>query len=76
MALNLQKHLQAQGLPPLHYSNRSLSRGEPLKAAGAIQEETFEDLLRAADIIFTMVSIVQFLRLNYYGGPWPTPEVS
>ncbi|KAH6685985.1 6-phosphogluconate dehydrogenase family protein [Plectosphaerella plurivora] len=56
MAFNVQKHLQYQRLPPLHYSNRTLSRGEPLQAAGAIQEGTFEDVLRVADIVFTMIS--------------------
>lgn len=57
MAMNLQNHVKAQGLPSLHYSNRSLSRGEPLKATGAVEEKTFEDLLRAVDIVFTMVSL-------------------
>lgn len=55
MALNVQKRLQSERLPPLHYSNRTLSRGELLQAAGAIQEGTFEDILRVADVIFTMV---------------------
>ena len=56
MALNLQKHLVAKGLPPLHYSNRTMSRGEPLKEAGAIPEETFESVVSSANVIFTMVS--------------------
>lgn len=60
MALNLQKHLAAKGLPPLHYSNRTISRGEPLKEAGAIPEETFEGVLSESNIIFTMVSRLLF----------------
>lgn len=55
MALNLQRHLTAQSLPPLHYSNRTLSRGEPLKDAGAIPEEDFGSVLEKSTIIFTMV---------------------
>lgn len=60
MALNLQKHLAAQGMPPLHYSNRTISRGEPLKEAGAIPEETFEGVLSTSNIIFTMVCGLHF----------------
>lgn len=61
MALNLQKHLAAKNLPPLHYSNRTMSRGEPLKDAGAIPEKSFEDVISASNIIFTMVSCFLFL---------------
>jgi 3-hydroxyisobutyrate dehydrogenase-like beta-hydroxyacid dehydrogenase len=57
MALNLQKHLQTQGGPPLRYSNRSLAKGQPLKDAGAIPEKDFEALVQGCDIIFTMVSV-------------------
>lgn len=56
MALNLQKHLAAKNLPPLRYSNRTMSRGEPLKEAGAIPEESLEDVVSKSNIIFTMVS--------------------
>lgn len=59
MALNLQKHLAAKKLPPLRYSNRTMSRGEPLKEAGAIPEESFEDVVSKSNIIFTMVSCLQ-----------------
>jgi 3-hydroxyisobutyrate dehydrogenase-like beta-hydroxyacid dehydrogenase len=55
MALNLKKHLQSTGLGPLHYSNRSLSKGQALQAAGAIPEEDFESVVRKTDVIFTMV---------------------
>lgn len=60
MALNLQKHLAAKNLPPLRYSNRTMSRGEPLKEAGAIPEESFEDVISKSNIIFTMVSCLLF----------------
>ncbi|KUI63881.1 putative oxidoreductase YfjR [Cytospora mali] len=56
MALNLQKHLASKGLPPLHYNNRTMSRGEPLKEAGGIPEETFEGLFTSSNIVFTMIS--------------------
>lgn len=60
MALNLQKHLAAKNLPPIRYSNRTMSRGEPLKEAGAIPEESFEDVVSKSNIIFTMVSCLLF----------------
>ncbi|KAL3444847.1 6-phosphogluconate dehydrogenase family protein [Aspergillus insuetus] len=56
MALNLQKHLQTQGGPPLRYSNRSLAKGQPLQDAGAIPEKDFQGLVQGCDIIFTMIS--------------------
>ncbi|KAL2814028.1 6-phosphogluconate dehydrogenase family protein [Aspergillus granulosus] len=56
MALNLQKHLQTQGQSPLHYSNRSLVKGQPLQDAGAIPERDFECLVQTCNIIFTMIS--------------------
>jgi 3-hydroxyisobutyrate dehydrogenase-like beta-hydroxyacid dehydrogenase len=55
MALNLQKHLDSKSLPPLHYSNRNLSKGQPLQDAGAVPENDFESVVRKSDIIFTMV---------------------
>lgn len=58
MALNLQKHLTSQGLAPLRYSNRTLSRGEPLKEAGAIPEEDFLKVVEKSSIIFTMVRLL------------------
>ncbi|KAI9933626.1 hypothetical protein MW887_008099 [Aspergillus wentii] len=56
MASNLQKHLQSQNLSALHYSNRTLSRGNSLKELGAIPEDDFESVVKKADIIFTMIS--------------------
>jgi 3-hydroxyisobutyrate dehydrogenase-like beta-hydroxyacid dehydrogenase len=55
MALNLQKHLQVNGLPPLRYSNRTLSKGQPLQDAGAIPETGFQEVVQNSDLIFTMV---------------------
>lgn len=60
MALNLQKHLRNKGSPPLRYSNRSLSKGQPLKDTGAIPEDDFESVVQKSDIIFTMVHVVAF----------------
>ena len=56
MALNLQKHLQETKQPSLHYSNRTLSKGESLMAAGGIEEPNYAALVRSCDIIFTIVS--------------------
>ncbi|KAL4874790.1 6-phosphogluconate dehydrogenase family protein [Aspergillus karnatakaensis] len=56
MALNLQKHLHANNLPPLQYSNRSLEKGQPLQDAGAIPKADFESVVQSSDIIFTMIS--------------------
>lgn len=57
MALNLQRHLAAKGMPPLRYSNRTISRGELLKEAGGIPEEKFEGVVSKSNIIFTMVGL-------------------
>lgn len=57
MAINLQRHLAANGLAaPLHYSNRTLSRGESLREIGAIPEDDFEKVLGFASVVFTMAS--------------------
>ncbi|KAL2838465.1 6-phosphogluconate dehydrogenase family protein [Aspergillus pseudoustus] len=72
MALNLQKHLQAQGQPALHYSNRSLGKGRSLQDAGALPEKDFESLVRASDIIFTMVGV----HLLQEGQILTIPEIS
>lgn len=55
MALNLQKHLQETKKPSLHYSNRTLSKGGSLKAAGGVEEPDYAALVKSCDIIFTMV---------------------
>ncbi|TEA10414.1 putative oxidoreductase YfjR [Colletotrichum sidae] len=50
MALNLQNHLAANALPPLRYSNRTISRGDALKGAGGLPERDFETLLLKSSI--------------------------
>lgn len=54
MSLNLQRYLQAKDLPPLRYSNRTISKGDVLRDAGAVPEE-FYALVQKSDVIFTMV---------------------
>ncbi|VUC30163.1 unnamed protein product [Clonostachys rosea] len=61
MALNLQRHLTAKGMPPLRYSNRTLSKGEELQKAGAIPESEFEGLVNQSSIVFTMITDDQVL---------------
>ncbi|KAL4869781.1 hypothetical protein BDV12DRAFT_72363 [Aspergillus spectabilis] len=57
MATNLQKHLAKKStINSLLYSNRTLSRGDPLKALGATAETNFPTLVAQCGIIFTMVS--------------------
>lgn len=56
MASNLQKHLDEKGLPAIHYANRNLSKGEPLKAIGGIPCQDINELVQSCDVIFTSVS--------------------
>ncbi|OQE41094.1 hypothetical protein PENCOP_c005G00631 [Penicillium coprophilum] len=56
MASNLQRHLASKKALSLVYSNRTMSRGTPLQALGAIPEPNFEKLVSKCGIIFTMVS--------------------
>jgi 3-hydroxyisobutyrate dehydrogenase-like beta-hydroxyacid dehydrogenase len=62
MALNLQKHLQLSGLSPLRYSNRTLSKGQPLQDAGAVPGNDFQDVVEQSDVIFTMVGYILSFR--------------
>lgn len=57
MATNLQKHLATKSSPlnSLLYTNRTMSRGDPLKALGATGEPDFSKLVAQCGIIFTMV---------------------
>ncbi|KAF2704452.1 NAD(P)-binding protein [Pleomassaria siparia CBS 279.74] len=41
MAQNIQKHLYENNLPALRYSNRTLSRGEPLEGLGGVPDVIF-----------------------------------
>ncbi|KAF2637959.1 NAD(P)-binding protein [Massarina eburnea CBS 473.64] len=56
MCTNLQTHLKAHNLPPLHYTNRTLSRGDTLKPLGAIACATVEEVVQNSDIIFISLS--------------------
>ncbi|KAE8352722.1 NAD binding domain of 6-phosphogluconate dehydrogenase-domain-containing protein [Aspergillus coremiiformis] len=56
MATNLQKHLATKNALNLIYSNRTMARGDPLKALGATPENNFSKLVGQCGIIFTMVS--------------------
>lgn len=56
MASNLQRHLATKKATSLIYSNRTMSRGSPLQALGAIPEPNFEKMVSQCGIIFTMVS--------------------
>lgn len=56
MAANLQNHLKSKMGLNLVYSNRTISRGAPLEAIGAVPEPSFETLVQRCSIVFTMVS--------------------
>ncbi|KAI9931888.1 hypothetical protein ASPWEDRAFT_493460 [Aspergillus wentii DTO 134E9] len=56
MASNLQKHLVSKKALNMVYSNRTMARGNPLQAMGAVPEMNFEKLVGQCGIIFTMVS--------------------
>ncbi|KAJ5987355.1 hypothetical protein N7451_011720 [Penicillium sp. IBT 35674x] len=56
MASNLQRHLVTKKSLNLLYTNRTMSRGTPLQALGAVAEPSFEKLVSRCGIIFTMVA--------------------
>ncbi|KAM0205805.1 hypothetical protein ACHAQI_008808 [Fusarium lateritium] len=56
MATNLQKHLSSKNALNLIYYNRTISRGDPLKALGAQPASTAKDLVTKSDIIFFSLS--------------------
>jgi len=55
MASNLQAHFARNDLPPLVFSNRTLDKGQTLVDAGAEQARDFLSVVKASDIVFTMV---------------------
>jgi hypothetical protein len=57
MATNIQKHLRKIGSPALHYTNRTLSRGDPLKEIGGIPSESIGELVQISGVIFISVRI-------------------
>ncbi|KAK7193628.1 hypothetical protein DPSP01_000181 [Paraphaeosphaeria sporulosa] len=56
MACNLQKHLTEQNLTALHFANRNISKGDPLKELGGIPCQDIKELVRACDVIFISVT--------------------
>ncbi|KAF2668183.1 NAD(P)-binding protein [Microthyrium microscopicum] len=53
---NLQKYISADSLTPLHYTNRTLSRGDSLKELGAVPCNTIGELAQCCDIVFSSIS--------------------
>ncbi|KAF2008611.1 6-phosphogluconate dehydrogenase [Aaosphaeria arxii CBS 175.79] len=56
MSKNLQKYFNETNSPALIYTNRTLSRGDSLKALNAIPAESVGELTKKCDIIFSCVS--------------------
>ncbi|TVY28031.1 putative oxidoreductase [Lachnellula hyalina] len=56
MATNLQKHLKANSAAPLHFTNRTLSRGAPLEKLGGVPIASVSEVLKGSDIIFLSLS--------------------
>ncbi|TVY36001.1 Glyoxylate/succinic semialdehyde reductase 2-like protein [Lachnellula occidentalis] len=56
MAKNLQKYLTSISAPALLYTNRTMSRGEPVKELGGIPVETVAEVAKKSSIIFSCVS--------------------
>ncbi|KAJ4361149.1 hypothetical protein N0V95_002118 [Ascochyta clinopodiicola] len=56
MALNVQKHLQANSQPSLKYWNRTLSKGDPLKEIAGEPSSSVGDLTSSCGVIFISVS--------------------
>ncbi|TVY34567.1 2-hydroxy-3-oxopropionate reductase, partial [Lachnellula occidentalis] len=56
MATNLQKHLKANSAPPLHFTNRTLSRGALLEKLGGVVVPSVSEVLEVSDIVFLSLS--------------------
>lgn len=56
MASNLQKHLSQIGGSNLHYFNRTISRGDPLRSLGGVASSSPKDVISASDIVFMSLS--------------------
>ncbi|CRG83335.1 hypothetical protein PISL3812_00686 [Talaromyces islandicus] len=56
MATRIQDHLQAQGLPGLHYFNRTASRGQQILERGAIQCQSIAELVQKSSVICISMS--------------------
>ena len=69
MALNVQKHLKATGLPNLHYWNRTITKGEGLKEIGGEPCKRPADVPWNCGVIFISVSYAStrpMRALTYY----------
>lgn len=55
MAKNLQNHMNATDQPALHYTNRTMARGEPLRAIGGIPCESISILMSIVHVAFCSV---------------------
>ncbi|KAB8209890.1 hypothetical protein BDV34DRAFT_210035 [Aspergillus parasiticus] len=56
MASNLQKHLRAEGQPPLRFWNRTASKGDALKSLGGIQCASIAAVVSDSAVIFISTS--------------------
>ncbi|TVY12606.1 putative oxidoreductase YfjR, partial [Lachnellula arida] len=56
MSTNLQKHLKAHSAPPLHFTNRTLSRGAPLQELGGVSVPSVSEVIKVSDIVFLSLS--------------------
>jgi 3-hydroxyisobutyrate dehydrogenase-like beta-hydroxyacid dehydrogenase len=54
MAENLQKYL-AKNDESLIFNNRTMASGDNLKSLGATPAESFGELVKKSDVVFTMV---------------------
>ncbi|KAF2189591.1 6-phosphogluconate dehydrogenase-like protein NAD-binding protein [Zopfia rhizophila CBS 207.26] len=62
MAKNIQVYLQKSDFPPLHYSNRTISRGKPLAELGGVPCRAVGNLVQICNVIFVSVSNDEVLR--------------
>ncbi|KAH7130595.1 6-phosphogluconate dehydrogenase-like protein NAD-binding protein [Dendryphion nanum] len=56
MAKNIQTYLHNNGLAPIQFSNRTLSRGAPLEKLNGKPSSSIAELVQSSDIIFISVS--------------------
>lgn len=76
MSKNLQKHLSITDALPLVYTNRTLSRGEPLESLGAIPVETVGEVAQRSNIIFSCVSVYRNSTRHWQGSAYSERQVS
>jgi 3-hydroxyisobutyrate dehydrogenase-like beta-hydroxyacid dehydrogenase len=66
MALNIQRHIGEYKLPALRYSNRTLSRGEPLEKIGGVPCQSVAELTQSCDIIFISVRAIPSILCHIF----------